>query len=101
MLKCKSMLSLFPSVNAAPDINKELDPRASPIVIDPGLFHGSLHKGKDETDMNCWTSPSGSGFMIRGKNYLKDNSKVGVNFLSNYSYLYQGPFFSIYANKAI
>lgn len=80
MLKSKRMLCLFLSVNAAPDVNKELDPHASPIVIDPGLFHGSLHKGKDETDVNSWTSPGGTGFMIRGKNYLKDNSKVGVNF---------------------
>ncbi|KAK2450533.1 ENHANCED DISEASE RESISTANCE protein [Trifolium repens] len=37
---------------------------------------GSLREGKDENDTNCWTSPSGEGFMIRGKNYLKDNSKV-------------------------
>ncbi|KAF3453005.1 hypothetical protein FNV43_RR03438 [Rhamnella rubrinervis] len=61
---------------SAPDVNKELDSHSSPIVIDPDLFHGSLHKGKDETDVNCWTSPSGTGFMIRGKTYLKDNSKI-------------------------
>lgn len=67
--------------NTAPDIKKELDPHASPIVLDPAQFHGSLQKGKDENDVNCWTSPSGTGFMVRGKNYLTDNSKVGVNFL--------------------
>ncbi|KAJ7947049.1 protein ENHANCED DISEASE RESISTANCE 2-like [Quillaja saponaria] len=61
---------------AAPDGNKELDPHATPIMIDPSQFHGSLHKGKDDNDTNCWTSPSGAGFKIRGKNYLKDNSKV-------------------------
>ncbi|KAI4335601.1 hypothetical protein L6164_014235 [Bauhinia variegata] len=59
-----------------PDINKELDPDVTPITIDPSNFHGSLHKGKDDADTNCWTCPSGQGFMIRGKNYLKDNSKV-------------------------
>ncbi|KAL5547664.1 hypothetical protein UlMin_002895 [Ulmus minor] len=62
--------------NSAKDANKELDPNAVSAVIDPSHFHGSLHHGKDETDSNCWTSPSGKGFMIRGKTYLKDNSKV-------------------------
>ncbi|KAI4344241.1 hypothetical protein L6164_011489 [Bauhinia variegata] len=59
-----------------PNLNKELDPHVTPITIDPSNFHGSLPKGKDDADTNCWTSPSGGGFMIRGKNYLKDNSKV-------------------------
>lgn len=35
-----------------------------------------MRKGEAENDTDCWTSPSGEGFMIRGKNYLKDNSKV-------------------------
>ncbi|KAK7291984.1 hypothetical protein RIF29_07580 [Crotalaria pallida] len=61
---------------AAPDLSEELDPHVTPITIHPSDFHGSLHKGKDDNDTNCWTSPSGKGFMIRGKNYLKDNSKV-------------------------
>uniref|UniRef100_A0A7N0SWV4 START domain-containing protein n=1 Tax=Kalanchoe fedtschenkoi TaxID=63787 RepID=A0A7N0SWV4_KALFE len=61
---------------SAPDANKELDSRIPPIVIDPTHFKGSLHHGKDDKDTNCWTAPSGEGFMIRGKNYLKDNSKV-------------------------
>lgn len=58
------------------DANKELDPNEDPIDIDLSEFHGSLPKGKDEKDSNCWNSPSGMGFMIRGKTYLKDNSKV-------------------------
>ncbi|KAL2338480.1 hypothetical protein Fmac_012926 [Flemingia macrophylla] len=60
---------------AAPDLSEELDPHVTPIRI-PSDLHGSLHKGKDDNDTNCWTSPSGKGFMIRGKNYLKDSSKV-------------------------
>ncbi|XP_057997994.1 protein ENHANCED DISEASE RESISTANCE 2-like [Hevea brasiliensis] len=57
------------------DVNKELDPCETLMDIDLSQFHGSLPKGKDEKDSNCWTSPSGMGFMIRGKTYLKDNSK--------------------------
>ncbi|KAK7265139.1 hypothetical protein RJT34_32755 [Clitoria ternatea] len=60
---------------AAPDLSEELDPLVTPITI-PSDLHGSLHKGKDDNDTNCWASPSGKGFMIRGKNYLKDSSKV-------------------------
>ncbi|KAM5551614.1 protein ENHANCED DISEASE RESISTANCE 2-like [Rosa sericea] len=58
------------------DANKELDPKAAPFMIDPSQFHGSLRKARDEADTDCWTSPSGTGFMIRGKTYLKDSSKV-------------------------
>ncbi|XP_021634839.1 protein ENHANCED DISEASE RESISTANCE 2 isoform X2 [Manihot esculenta] len=58
------------------DANKELDSREAPIDIDLSQFHGSLPKGKDEKDSNCWTSPGGMGFVIRGKTYLKDSSKV-------------------------
>ncbi|TKY73074.1 ENHANCED DISEASE RESISTANCE 2 [Spatholobus suberectus] len=61
---------------AAPHLSKELDPHASPITIDVSDMHGSLRKGENEKDTNCWTSPGGEGFMVRGKNYLKDNSKV-------------------------
>lgn len=71
-------------LNAARDANKELDPTVTPMIIDPTQFHGSLHKGKDDTDTNCWTSPSGTGFMIRGKTYLKDNMKVGFALLLSY-----------------
>lgn len=63
-------------MQAAPDLSEELDPRVTPITIDPSNLHGSLRKGKDDNDTSCWNSPSGKGFMIRGKNYLKDNSKV-------------------------
>ncbi|WJX95974.1 hypothetical protein P8452_77233 [Trifolium repens] len=62
--------------SAAPDLSGELDPRVTPITIHPNDIHGSLRKGVDDNDTNCWSSPSGKGFMIRGKNYLKDNSKV-------------------------
>ncbi|XP_057749900.1 protein ENHANCED DISEASE RESISTANCE 2 [Arachis stenosperma] len=61
---------------AAPVLSEELDPHVTPVTINPSDLHGSLHEGKDDNDTNCWTSPSGKGFMIRGKNYLKDNSKV-------------------------
>ncbi|XP_073227013.1 protein ENHANCED DISEASE RESISTANCE 2 isoform X2 [Cicer arietinum] len=61
---------------AAPDLCEELDPHVIPITIDPSDLHGSLCKGMDDNHTNCWTSPSGKGFMIRGKNYLKDNCKV-------------------------
>ncbi|WCJ29841.1 hypothetical protein M5689_011445 [Euphorbia peplus] len=58
------------------DANKVLDPNVPPINVDLSHFQGSLRKGMDETDSDCWSSPSGKGFMIRGKTYLKDNSKV-------------------------
>ncbi|OMO90969.1 hypothetical protein COLO4_18731 [Corchorus olitorius] len=61
---------------ADPDANKELDPSATPVNIDASQFNGSLHKGTDEADSNCWTCPSGRAFKIRGKTYLKDNAKV-------------------------
>lgn len=61
---------------AAVDANKELDHSIAPIVLDTCQIKGSLQKGGVDTDTNCWTSPGGAGFMIRGKNYLKDNSKV-------------------------
>ncbi|CAN1328144.1 Protein ENHANCED DISEASE RESISTANCE 2 [Linum perenne] len=61
---------------SAPDANETLDPDVPSISIEASEFNGSLHKGKDEKDSNCWTSPNGSGFKIRGRTYLKDNSKV-------------------------
>ncbi|CAJ1975570.1 unnamed protein product [Sphenostylis stenocarpa] len=60
----------------APDLSKELDPDANSITIGVSDMHGTLRKGEDEKDTDCWTCPGGEGFMIRGKNYLKDNSKV-------------------------
>ncbi|XVE97523.1 hypothetical protein REPUB_Repub03eG0026900 [Reevesia pubescens] len=71
-----AILSLALKRASAPDVNKELDPSVPLVHVDASQFNGSLHKGKDETDSNCWTSPSGKGFMIRGKTYLKDNAKV-------------------------
>ncbi|XP_054807310.1 protein ENHANCED DISEASE RESISTANCE 2 isoform X2 [Prosopis cineraria] len=64
------------NITEAPDSTVQFDLDATPVPIDPSHFHGSLRLGNDDKDTNCWTSPSGSRFMIRGKNYLKDNSKV-------------------------
>ncbi|CAK8563537.1 unnamed protein product [Lathyrus sativus] len=71
-----AITSLALKRTTAPDLSGELDPRVTPITFNPSDIHGSLGKGMDDKDANCWTSPSGKGFMIRGKNYLKDNSKV-------------------------
>ena len=62
------------------DANNELDQNVDPVNLDPSNFSGSMHKGKGEGDSNCWTSPGGAGFKIRGKTYLKDSTKV--NFLA-------------------
>ncbi|KAM0002619.1 putative pleckstrin domain, START domain, protein ENHANCED DISEASE RESISTANCE 2 [Helianthus debilis subsp. tardiflorus] len=64
---CKDQ-SLKPTVSG---LNQKTNP-------DPGSSHlcGSLCEAKSETDTNCWMSPSGTGFMIRGKTYLKDSAKV-------------------------
>ncbi|KAI3496047.1 hypothetical protein L1887_38397 [Cichorium endivia] len=59
-----------------PGADGELDSLASPVTVDQIQFPGSMSEGKTENDTNCWTSPSGTGFMIRGKTYLKDNAKV-------------------------
>lgn len=56
--------------------NNELDSTYPPATLNPSQFYGSLHQGKGESDINCWTSPSGPGFMIRGETYLKDSSKI-------------------------
>nr|XP_043620666.1 protein ENHANCED DISEASE RESISTANCE 2-like isoform X2 [Erigeron canadensis] len=60
----------------AMDSNNELDPNVDPVTLDPSDFPGSMHKAKSDADTNCWTSPSGAGFKIRGKTYLKDSTKV-------------------------
>ncbi|KAJ4951312.1 hypothetical protein NE237_028144 [Protea cynaroides] len=57
-------------------IHKELDDHIPPISIEASQYHGSMSQGKDVTDTNCWSCPGGEGFMIRGKTYLKDNSKI-------------------------
>ncbi|KAG7548061.1 Protein ENHANCED DISEASE RESISTANCE 2 C-terminal [Arabidopsis suecica] len=60
----------------APGASNVLDASVDPVSIDPSQFQGSLRKGNGDKDSNCWNSPSGMGFMIRGKTYLKDNAKV-------------------------
>ncbi|CAF2227406.1 unnamed protein product [Brassica rapa] len=60
----------------APGASYELDTSVDPVDIDPSQIQGSLRKGNGDKDSNCWNSPSGMGFMIRGKTYLKDNAKV-------------------------
>ncbi|CAH8312904.1 unnamed protein product [Eruca vesicaria subsp. sativa] len=60
----------------APGASNELDASVDPVNIDPSQIQGSLRKGNGDKDSNCWNSPSGMGFMIRGKTYLKDNAKV-------------------------
>ncbi|XP_014499009.1 protein ENHANCED DISEASE RESISTANCE 2-like [Vigna radiata var. radiata] len=71
-----AMSTLAVKRGAASDASKELDPDASCITIDVSGMHGSLRRGEGDKDTDCWTCPGGEGFMIRGKNYLKDNSKV-------------------------
>lgn len=53
-----------------------LDTSIAPIDIEFSQFKGSLAKAKGESDSNCWSCPSGEGFKIRGKTYLKDFNKV-------------------------
>ncbi|KAJ4846793.1 hypothetical protein Tsubulata_014108 [Turnera subulata] len=71
-----AITSLALKRTSAPEENMEFDSTVPPISVDPSQFSGSLQKGKDDNDTNCWTTPSGKGFKIRGKTYLKDNSKV-------------------------
>ncbi|KAL2465615.1 Protein of unknown function (DUF1336) [Abeliophyllum distichum] len=61
---------------SAPDTNKELNSNEPPINLDPSQFYGSMRRAKDDADTNCWSSLDGTGFMIRGKTYLKDSTKV-------------------------
>ncbi|XP_011084030.1 protein ENHANCED DISEASE RESISTANCE 2 isoform X2 [Sesamum indicum] len=56
--------------------NNELDSNEPAMDLEPSQFRGSMRKSKDESDKNCWSSLDGSGFMIRGKTYLKDSTKV-------------------------
>ncbi|KAM7472963.1 hypothetical protein LguiA_011146 [Lonicera macranthoides] len=64
------------ALKRAQDVNKELNPNVTPIILDPSHFNGSMQQGKDEAETNCWRSPAGTGFMVRGKTYLKDSAKV-------------------------
>ncbi|GFS41672.1 similar to ENHANCED DISEASE RESISTANCE protein [Actinidia rufa] len=71
-----TIASLALKRTSAPDLSEELDPNVPAIILDPSQYCGSMCQEKDEADSNCWTSPRGKGFMIRGKTYLKDCSKV-------------------------
>ncbi|XP_068651507.1 protein ENHANCED DISEASE RESISTANCE 2-like isoform X2 [Aristolochia californica] len=77
-LKLKSvswaLASLVLKHPAAP--TSELDTRVSPVSIEVNQFNGTLPKGTNDIDTNCWTSPGGQAFKIRGKTYLTDYSKV-------------------------
>lgn len=55
----------------------ELVTNSSPVAVDPSHFHGTLHRAKSENDQNSWSAPGGEKFMIRGKTYLTDYTKVG------------------------
>ncbi|XP_066353870.1 protein ENHANCED DISEASE RESISTANCE 2-like isoform X2 [Miscanthus floridulus] len=54
----------------------ELVTNSSPVAVDPSHFHGNLHRAKSENDQNSWSAPGGEKFMIRGKTYLTDYTKV-------------------------
>jgi len=49
---------------------------SSPVTADPSHFHGTLRRAKSENDPNSWSAPGGEKFMIRGKTYLTDYTKV-------------------------
>jgi hypothetical protein len=50
---------------------------STPVTIDSNHFHGTLRRAKSENDPNSWSEPGGEKFMIRGKTYLTDYTKVG------------------------
>ncbi|TKW10482.1 hypothetical protein SEVIR_6G167500v4 [Setaria viridis] len=54
----------------------ELVTSSSPVTVDPSQFHGTLRRAKSENDPNSWSAPGGEKFMIRGKTYLTDYTKV-------------------------
>ncbi|PAN35527.1 hypothetical protein PAHAL_6G215500 [Panicum hallii] len=54
----------------------ELVTDSSPVTVDPSHFHGTLRRAKSENDPNSWSAPGGGKFMIRGKTYLTDYTKV-------------------------
>ncbi|XP_031479449.1 protein ENHANCED DISEASE RESISTANCE 2 [Nymphaea colorata] len=61
---------------AAPMDSNELDLLAAPVNIAANQFRGSMQPGKDQSDSDCWMETNGNGFMIRGKTYLSDFSKI-------------------------
>lgn len=70
-------------MNAAPTDGDELDLLATPVNIAANQFHGLMRQGNDQSDSNCWMETKGDGFMIRGKTYLSDFSKVNGMCFSN------------------
>ncbi|KAL6661553.1 hypothetical protein ACP70R_000937 [Stipagrostis hirtigluma subsp. patula] len=56
--------------------SSELVTNSTAVTIDPSHFHGTLRRAKGENDPNSWSSPGGEKFMIRGKTYLTDYTKV-------------------------
>ncbi|WVZ92763.1 hypothetical protein U9M48_038805 [Paspalum notatum var. saurae] len=54
----------------------ELVTNSTPVTVDPSHFHGTLHRAKNENDPNSWSTPGGEKFMIRGKTYLTDYTKI-------------------------
>uniref|UniRef100_A0A0D3H0P0 Protein ENHANCED DISEASE RESISTANCE 2 C-terminal domain-containing protein n=1 Tax=Oryza barthii TaxID=65489 RepID=A0A0D3H0P0_9ORYZ len=54
----------------------ELVTNSTPVTIDSNHFHGTLRRAKSENDPNSWSEPGGEKFMIRGKTYLIDYTKV-------------------------
>ncbi|KQJ98445.1 protein ENHANCED DISEASE RESISTANCE 2-like isoform X2 [Brachypodium distachyon] len=54
----------------------ELVTNSIPITFDPSHFHGTIRRAKSEDDPNSWSVPGGEKFMIRGKTYLTDNTKI-------------------------
>lgn len=82
------LLYIFIFVVNTDEPKLDFDTSFAPVAIDLNQFHGCLHQAKDETDKNCWGSPSGQGFMVRGKTYLNDFCKVVFQFqFIHFSYL--------------
>ncbi|KAG8087564.1 hypothetical protein GUJ93_ZPchr0010g9380 [Zizania palustris] len=54
----------------------ELVTNVTPVTIDSNHFHGTLRRAKSEDETNSWSAPGGENFMIRGKTYLTDYTKV-------------------------
>ncbi|XP_062192839.1 protein ENHANCED DISEASE RESISTANCE 2-like isoform X2 [Phragmites australis] len=56
--------------------SSELVTNSARVTIDPSHFHSTLRRAKNENDPNSWSAPGGEKFMIRGKTYLTDYTKV-------------------------
>ncbi|XP_047073041.1 protein ENHANCED DISEASE RESISTANCE 2-like [Lolium rigidum] len=54
----------------------ELVTNSIPVAIDSSHFHGNVRRAKSEDDPNSWSAPGGEKFMIRGKTYLSDYTKI-------------------------